>query len=94
MKVLRDKIYVRVLPREEKTKGGIYLPDDIEEKVCKGMVLAIGDGHLSTTGVTTPLCVNINDTVVFRKHYGIQVDDDHVILREDEILAIMEPIIN
>lgn len=90
MKPLYDKIYVKLLPREEKTAGGIYLPDDIEEKIKKATVIAVGQGRINSLGELKPLIIKPHDIVMFGRYAGTQVDDDHVVLREDEILGVIE----
>ena len=88
---LDDRVVVRRLEAEEKTAGGIVLPDTAKEKPQKGEVLAVGPGALSkTTGKRIPMEVKPGDTVLFGKYSGNEVElegDEVVIVRMDDILA-------
>lgn len=87
---LYDRILVKRLATEEITKGGIIIPDTAKEKGQIGQVLAVGNGRLAKDGTLTPLQVKTGDKVLFGKYCGTDVDDETMIVREDEILAIVE----
>ena len=87
---LADRVVVRPIEREEKTKSGIYLPDTAREKPQEGEVLAVGPGRIGEDGKRIALDVKAGDTVIYAKYGGteIKIDDEElVILRESDILA-------
>jgi chaperonin GroES len=89
---LQDRILVRRVAEQEKTKGGIIIPDSAKERPLEGNVIAVGSGKREE-GKLIPLDVKAGDRVLFGKYSGseIKVEGvDHVILREDEILGIIE----
>ncbi|MCL2325564.1 MAG: co-chaperone GroES [Proteobacteria bacterium] len=93
MKPLNDRILVKRLEQESVSKGGIIIPDSAKEKPAKAVVLAIGPGKHDPKGGRIPSDVKVGDVVLFSKYAGTEVKlsgDDHVILREDDILAIIE----
>jgi len=90
---LGDRILVKSLEEEEKTSGGIILPDTAKEKPQEGKVVAVGKGRLLEDGTVKSLEVKVGDTVLFAKYSGTEVnhgDKELLILREDEILAIKQ----
>ena len=90
---LQDRILVKRLDEEEKTKGGIIIPDTAKEKPQEGKVIAVGGGKVSEDGKVQPLDVSKGDRVLFGKYSGTDVTldgDDYVILREEDVLAVME----
>jgi len=90
---LQDRVIVKRLAEEEKTKGGIIIPDTAKEKPGEGEVIAVGSGKADDKGKIRPLDVKKGDRVLFGKYSGseIKVDGvDHIILREDEILGVIE----
>ena len=90
---LNDRVLVRRFEGEEKTKSGLYIPNTAKEKPAQGEVVAVGPGKLNENGERTPLEIKVGDTVLFGKYSGtdIKVDGvEHLILREDEILGIVE----
>jgi chaperonin GroES len=90
---LNDKIVVKRVEAEEKTAGGIVLPDTAREKPKQGKVLSLGDGKLLETGKRVPFQVKEGDRILFSSWAGseVQVDgDEYLILTEDDILAIVE----
>ena len=93
-KPLGDRVLIEVLEAEEKTKGGIVLPDTAKERPQQGKVIAVGKGKLLENGEIKPLEVKEGDIVVFSKYAGTEVrtkdGDEYLILREDDILAIVE----
>ncbi len=90
---LQDRVIVRRVKEEEKTKGGLYIPDTAKEKPIEGIVIAVGNGKLLDDGTVRPLDVKNGDRVLFGKYSGneVKVDgEEHLILREDEILGVLE----
>ena len=93
IKPLNDRVLVIRIEEEEKTKGGIIIPDTAKEKPQEGKVIAVGSGKLNENGERIPLDVKKNDRVLFSKYGGneIQIDGvEHLIMREDDILGIIE----
>jgi len=93
LKPLHDRVLVKRLDSEEKTKGGIIIPDSAKEKPLEGMVIAVGDGKVLDDGKRQALDVKKEDKILFGKYAGteIKVDgEEMIILREDDILAIVE----
>lgn len=93
VKPLQDRILVKRIEEEERTKGGIIIPDAAKEKPQEGRVVAIGDGKTLESGQKAPLTVKPGDKILFGKYSGteIKVDgEEHLILREDDVLAIIE----
>jgi len=90
MQPLADRVVVRPIEREEKTKTGIYLPDTAKEKPQEGEVIAVGPGRKSEEGEVIAMDVKVGDTVIYTKYGGteIKIDDEELmILRESDILA-------
>ena len=90
---LQDRILVRRVPEEEKTKGGIIIPDTAKEKPAEGEVIAVGSGKADDKGTVRPLTVKKGDRVLFAKYSGndIKIDGvDHLIMREDDVLGVIE----
>lgn len=90
---LNDRILVKRIEPEEKKKGGIIIPDTAKEKPQEGKVVEVGPGKLSEDGKRLPLAVKKGDKVLFGKYSGTEVkidDDDFIIMREDDILAVIE----
>jgi len=90
---LNDRVLVLRTDQEEKTKGGIIIPDTAKEKPQEGKVVAVGSGKTDEKGERIPLEVKEGDRVLFGKYSGneIKVDGvEHLIMREDDILAIIE----
>ncbi len=90
---LHDRILVKRLKEEEITKGGIIIPDTAKEKPIEAKVVAVGTGRILDSGEVRPLAVKKGDLVLFGKYGGTEVKidgDDHLILREDDILGIIE----
>jgi chaperonin GroES len=89
---LADRIVVKRLEQETKTKGGIIIPDTAKEKPIEGMVVATGSGKVLKDGKVRPLDVKPGDKVLFGKYSGTEVKLDgveHVLLNEDDILAVL-----
>ncbi len=90
---LGDRILVKRIKEEEKTKGGIIIPDTAKEKPQEGKVVAVGRGKKTDEGKVIPLDVKAGDKVLFSKYGGSEVKvegDDLLILREDDILGVLE----
>jgi len=88
---LQDRILVQRSEEEEKTAGGIIIPDSAKEKPQEGTVVAVGKGKVLENGKTVPVEVAVGDRILFGKYAGNEVTldgDDFVILREDDILAV------
>ena len=93
VKPLHDRILVKREESHEKRKGGIIIPDTAKEKPLEGKVIAVGSGKLDDAGKRIPLEVKAGDRVLIGKYAGneIKIDDvEHVIVREDEILGILQ----
>jgi chaperonin GroES len=89
-KPLGDRVLVKRLSDQEKTSGGIIIPDAAKEKTQTGTILAIGAGRLDSDGKVVPMTVKVGDVVYFGKYSGTEADEDHLIIREDEILGTVE----
>ena len=90
---LQDRILVRRVQEEEKTKGGIIIPDTAKEKPIEGEVVAVGSGKVLESGTTRALEVKKGDRILFGKYSGTEIKvegTEHLILREDEVLGIVE----
>ena len=90
---LHDRVIVKRVKEEEKTKGGIIIPDTAKEKPIEGEVIAVGNGKVADDGKQRPLDVKKGDRVLFGKYSGNEIKIDgveHLILREDEVLGIIE----
>jgi chaperonin GroES len=91
MRPLQDRVIVRRAKEEEKTKGGLYIPDTAKEKPIEATVIAVGNGKVLEDGTVRKLDVKAGDRVLFGKYSGTEVKidgDEHVLLREDDILAV------
>ena len=90
---LQDRLLVRRVQEEEKTRGGIIIPDSAKEKPIEGEIVAVGAGKVLENGKVRALDVKAGDRILFGKYAGneIQVDGvEHLILREDEILGVVQ----
>ncbi len=93
LRPLRDKVVVKPSEGEEKTAGGIFLPDTAKKKPQEGKVIAVGNGRVLDDGTIKPLTVKVGDTVVYSKYGGTEVSvegEDVVVLDEDQIYAVVE----
>jgi chaperonin GroES len=89
---LQDRILVQRVKEEEKTKGGIIIPDTAKEKPAEGKVVAVGKGKLDESGKRIALEVKKGDRILFGKYSGTEVKmegDDYLIMREDDVLGII-----
>jgi chaperonin GroES len=90
---LYDRVLVKRIEATEKVKGGIIIPDTAKEKPMEGKVIAVGSGRLDDDGKRVPMEVKKGNRVLFGKYAGTEIkidDEEHIILREDEILGIIE----
>ncbi|MEP7123892.1 MAG: co-chaperone GroES [Byssovorax sp.] len=90
---LQDRVLVRRVKEDEKTKGGLFIPDSAKEKPVEAIVLAVGNGKILEDGTVRPLDVKAGDRVLFGKYTGSEVKidgEEALILREDDILGIIQ----
>ncbi len=90
---LHDRVIAKRIPEEEKTKGGIIIPDNAKEKPLEGVIVAVGSGKVLDNGTVRPLEVKPGDRVLFVKYGGneVKIDgEEHLMLCEDDILAILD----
>jgi chaperonin GroES len=90
---LQDRVIVKRVEEEGKTKGGIIIPDTVKEKPMEGKVTAVGKGKVLEDGQIHPLDVKSGDRVLFTKYAGTEVKidgEEHLIMREDDILGVIE----
>ena len=90
---LQDRVIVKRLEEEEKTKGGIIIPDTAKEKPQEGKVIAVGKGKMTEEGKLIPLDVKVGDRILFGKYSGSEIKiegDEHLIMREEDILGVIE----
>jgi chaperonin GroES len=92
MKPLADRVVIKPSPAEEKTKGGIILPDTAKEKPVVGEVVAVGPGKVADDGKKIPMEIKVGDKVLYGKYSGTEVTvdgEEYLIMREADIFAIM-----
>jgi chaperonin GroES len=90
---LNDRILVKRLEEEEKTAGGIIIPDSAKEKPAEGSIVAVGPGKMNEKGDRVAMDVKVGDNVLFSKYGGTDVKiegEDYLIMREDDILGVVE----
>ncbi len=93
LRPLHDRIIVERLAEDEKTAGGIIIPDSAKEKPQRGRVVAVGKGKIGEDGTIRPLDLKAGDTVLFGKYSGTEIkidNEDRLIMREDDVLAVVE----
>ena len=93
LRPLSDRVIVKRIDEEEKTSGGIIIPDTAKEKPQQGKVIAVGQGRLMVSGKVNPMTVKKGDRVLFGKYSGndIKIDgEEHLIMREEDILAVIK----
>jgi chaperonin GroES len=93
LRPLGDRIVVKAAPKEEKTKGGLVLPDTVKEKPVEGVVVAVGEGKVLENGKRQPMDVKVDDRVIYSKYSGTEVkldDEDFLVISERDVLAIVE----
>ncbi len=90
---LHDRLIVKRLEEEEKTKGGIIIPDTAKEKPIEGKVIAVGEGRINKDGKKIPMEIKKGDRILFAKYGGTEVKidgEEHLMMREEDVLAIIE----
>ena len=90
---LQDRVIVKRVAEEEKTKGGIIIPDTAKEKPVEGKVIAVGNGKVLEDGKVRPLDVKAGDRILFTKYAGTEIKldgEEHLIIREEDILGVVE----
>ena len=90
---LQDRVIVKRIAEEEKTKGGIIIPDTAKEKPQEGKVVAVGKGKANDDGKVIPLDVKVGDKILFGKYSGSEIKingEEHLIMREEDILGVVE----
>jgi chaperonin GroES len=90
---LQDRVIVKRVEEEDKTKGGIIIPDTAKEKPIEGKVIAVGKGKVREDGKVQPLDVKKGDRILFGKYAGTEIKvegEEHLIMREDDILGVIE----
>jgi chaperonin GroES len=93
LRPMQDRIIVKRLEEETKTAGGILIPDTAKEKPQQGEVVAVGKGKVTEDGKVLPLDVKVGDKVLFGKYAGTEIKlegQDYLIMREDDILGVLE----
>ncbi len=93
LRPLQDRILVERVGEDEKTKGGIIIPDTAKEKPAQGKVVATGNGRMADDGKLMPMDVKVGDTILFSKYGGTDVKIDgaeYLILRQDDVLGVIE----
>ncbi len=93
LRPLSDRILVQRVAEDEKTKGGIIIPDTAKEKPAEGKIVATGNGRVGEDGKLLPMDVKVGDRVLFSKYGGtdVKIDgEDYLILRQDDVLGIIE----
>jgi len=94
LRPLGDRVVVKAAPHEEKTKGGLVLPDTVKEKPIEGIVVAVGPGKLSDDGKRTPIDLKPDDRVIYSKYSGTEVkldgEEELLVISERDILAVVE----
>jgi chaperonin GroES len=90
---LQDRVIVQRLEEEEKTKGGIIIPDTAKEKPMEGKIIAVGKGKIRDDGKLSPLDIKVGEKVLFSKYAGTEIKiegEEYLIMREDDILGVIE----
>jgi chaperonin GroES len=87
---LHDRVLVKRFESEDVTPSGIIIPDAAKEKAQTGSVIAVGAGRITPEGKTIPLDVKVGDKVFFGKYAGVEAGKDYLVLREDEILGVVQ----
>ncbi len=93
LRPLSDRILVERVEEDEKTKGGIIIPDTAKEKPAEGKIVAVGNGRIGEDGKAIPMDVKVGDRVLFSKYGGTEVKIsgvDYLIMRQDDVLGVIE----
>jgi len=89
---LHDRILVKRSNEEERSKGGIIIPDTAKEKPIQGEVIAVGQGRVSEDGKVRPLALKVGDTILFGKYAGTEIkfeNQEYLMMREDDVLGVI-----
>ncbi len=92
LKPLGDRIVVKAVPHEEKTKGGLVLPETVKVKPVEGIVVAVGEGKVLENGTRQPMDVKVDDRIIYSKYSGTEVKlegEEYLILSERDVLAVV-----
>ena len=92
LKPLGDRIVVKAAPHEEKTKGGLVLPETVKEKPVEGIVVAVGEGKVLENGKRQPMDVSVDDRIIYSKYSGTEVKldgEDFLVISERDVLAVV-----
>ncbi|MFL5348671.1 MAG: co-chaperone GroES [Hyalangium sp.] len=90
---LQDRLIVKRVAEENKTKGGLFIPDTAKEKPQEGKVVSVGNGKVQEDGKVRPMDIKAGDTILFSKYAGTEIKlegEDHLILREEDVLGVIE----
>jgi len=90
IKPLYDRVLVQRIDTDTRTAGGIIIPDAAKEKAQTGKVISVGNGKVTSEGKVIPMQVKVGDVVYFGKYAGTEAGEDYLVIREDEILGIVE----
>lgn len=92
LRPLNDRVVVEYALQEERTKGGIVIPDTVKEKPAKGIVVAVGPGKRLESGEIQAMSVKVGDLVLFGKYAGteVELDKKYMVMREDDIMAVIQ----
>ncbi|MDR1650273.1 MAG: co-chaperone GroES [Synergistaceae bacterium] len=93
LRPLGDRIVVKAAPHEEKTKGGLVLPDTVKEKPIEGIVVAVGEGKINDEGKRTPMDLKVDDRIIYSKYSGTEVKvdgEEFLVISERDVLAVIE----
>jgi chaperonin GroES len=89
---LQDRLIIKRVAEENKTKGGLFIPDTAKEKPLEGKVIAVGNGKVLENGSVRPMDIKPGDTILFSKYAGTEIKldgEDHLILREEDVLGVL-----
>ncbi|MCK5099884.1 MAG: co-chaperone GroES [Desulfobacteraceae bacterium] len=93
LRPLQDRILVERVEEDEKTKGGIIIPDTAKEKPAEGKVIAVGNGRIGEDGKVLPMDLKVGDSILFSKYGGtdVKIDgNDYLIMRQEDVLGVIE----
>jgi chaperonin GroES len=93
LRPLGDRVIIKAVEKEEKSKGGIIMPDTAKEKPLEGEIIAVGPGKLDDNGKRQPMDVNVGDRVIYSKYSGTEIKfdgEEYLILRESDVQAVVE----
>ncbi len=90
LRPLHNNVLIKKIEEETKTNGGLYIPDSAKQETQTGMIMAVGSGIRDAKGELIPLSVKVGDKVFYGKFAGVKADNSFIVLKEDEILGIIE----